>query len=193
MTNDSGKPNEESKLTDHNYDGIQEFDNPLPNWWVMIFAGSVIFAFLYLIHYTVGGGDTQNQELAHDLNLLPQTTEKEWQENELIGKIDQPEILSIGKTLYTAKCSACHGVSGEGVIGPNLTDHFWIHGKGLRKDIIQVVAKGVLEKGMPAWRETLSEDELLAVSGYIYSLKGSKPANPKAAQGEASPSGEEVN
>ena len=184
MSNDSDKPNQESNLTDHNYDGIREFDNPLPSWWLMIFVGTIIFSFIYLIHYTVGGGATQDQELAADLSLLPKATEKEWQESELMGKIDQPESLKAGLAVFTTKCSACHGAQAQGVIGPNLTDHFWIHGKGLRKDIIQTVTKGVLEKGMPAWGEVLSEEEILAVAGYIYSLKDSKPANAKAPQGE---------
>ncbi len=188
MSHDSDKPNNENeqepKLTDHNYDGIQEYDNPLPNWWVMIFAGTVIFSFIYFIHYTVGGGATQNQELATDLSLLPKSVDKEWNESELMGKIDQPESVKTGMSVFQSKCNACHGLEGQGVIGPNLTDRFWLYGKGLRKDIIQAIAKGVLEKGMPAWAESLSENELLAVTGYVYSLKDSKPDNPKEPQGQ---------
>ncbi len=187
MSHESDKPknenDQEPKLTDHNYDGIQEYDNPLPNWWMMLFAGTVIFSFIYFVHYTVGGGATQNQELANDLNLLPKTVDKEWQESDLLVKIDQPETVKMGMSVYSNKCSACHGPEGQGVIGPNLADHFWIHGKGLRKDIIHAVAKGILEKGMPAWEESLSEKELLAVTGYVYSLKDSKPTNPKEPQG----------
>jgi cytochrome c oxidase cbb3-type subunit III len=70
------------------------------------------------------------------------------------------------------------------VIGPNLTDHYWIHGTGDRKGIIQVVKKGVLEKGMPAWEGLLSDEEVLSVVGYVYSLRNTNPAQPKEPQGE---------
>lgn len=175
---------EDKNLTNHDYDGIREYDNLLPNWWVIIFCGTIIFGFIYSIHYMVGGGQTQAQELALDLSTLPQVTEKQWAESELQGKIDDPETLKSGMAVYGAKCSVCHGSEGQGTIGPNLTDRYWIHGKGERKDIIQIVTKGVLEKGMPSWEGILSEEEELSVTGFVYSLRNTKPANPKDPQGE---------
>jgi cytochrome c oxidase cbb3-type subunit III len=176
--------NEDKNLTDHDYDGIREFDNLLPNWWLMIFFGTIIFSFIYVLHYTVGGGQTQAQELAKGMEALPQAAEKIWTESELQGKVDSPEMLKMGMTVFSTKCSACHGVEGQGVIGPNLTDHYWIHGTGDRKGIIQVVKKGVLEKGMPAWEGLLSDEEVLSVVGYVYSLRNTNPAQPKEPQGE---------
>ena len=176
--------NENKNLTDHNYDGIREYDNRLPNWWILIFFGTIIFGFHYWIHYTLGGGQTQVQELAIDMSALPKVTERTWNEIELQGKTDGPELVKMGLAIYNSKCSVCHGPEGQGIIGPNLADNFWIHGKGERKDIIQVVVKGVLEKGMPAWEGILSEDEEFAVTGFIYSLRNTTPANPKAPQGE---------
>ena len=175
---------QEPKPMDHEYDGIQEFDNPLPNWWLMTFFGTIIFGFIYFIHYTYGGAQTQAQELQADLDALPKATEKVWDETELAAKVDQPDSLKQGSAVFVSKCSACHGAQGQGVIGPNLTDKFWIHGTGQRKDIAQVVTKGVLDKGMPSWSGLISDDEILSVVGYVYSLRGTNPANAKPPQGQ---------
>lgn len=169
--------------TDHEYDGIREYDNPLPNWWLMIFFGTIIFSFIYFAHYTFGGGQTQEEELAEDLSRLPKIAEKTFSESDLAGKVDQADVIAQGQAVFASKCGACHGAEGQGLIGPNLTDSFWVHGTGQRKDIAQVISKGVLDKGMPAWDGVLPENELLAVTGYIYSLRGTKPANPKAPEG----------
>lgn len=172
------------ELMDHEYDGIREYDNPLPSWWLMTFLGAIIFSFNYFIHYTWGGGQTQDQELAMHLEALPKALEKIWNENELVGKIDGNEMVMNGKMVFDSKCAACHGQEGQGVIGPNLTDRFWLHGQGQRKDIIHIIAKGVVEKGMPAWDGMISENEMLAVTGYVFSLKGKSPSNPKEPQGQ---------
>jgi cytochrome c oxidase cbb3-type subunit 3 len=175
---------QEPKLLDHNYDGIQEFDNLLPNWWLMTFLGTIIFGFIYFIHYNFGGAQTQVQELHADLDALPKATEKVFDEATLAAQVDQPESLKKGAAVFASKCSACHGPQGQGIIGPNLTDNYWLHGKGLRKDIAQTVTKGVLDKGMPSWSGLISDDEILQVVGYVYSLRGTHPQNPKPPQGE---------
>lgn len=174
----------DKNLTDHNYDGIREYDNKLPNWWVLIFLGTIVFGFLYFIHYTFGGADTQTQELAFEMEALPKVDEKLWDENELKEKSSGPEVLKVGQAVFSSKCSACHGLEGQGTIGPNLADSFWIHGKGQRKDILHVLHTGVLDKGMPAWEGLLTEEEEIAVTGFVYNLRNTKPANPKAPQGE---------
>lgn len=171
---------DDKNLTSHHYDGIREYDNLLPNWWLMIFFGTIAFGLIYFLHYASGSAVTQEQELAADLSALPKVSEKVWIESELQGKGD----MKIGQAIFISKCSACHGQEGQGVIGPNLSDKYWIHGKGLRKDIMQIVSTGVLEKGMPAWDGILSEDEEIAVTSYVYSLRNTQPVNPKAPQGE---------
>jgi len=176
--------NDEVRILNHNYDNIQEYDNPLPGWWLVTFFATIIFSFNYFIHYTWGGGQTQTQELAQHLDSLPKSQQKSWQEQDLIAQLTAEEVKMNGKMVYSAKCSSCHGQEGQGMIGPNLTDRFWIHGQGLRKDIIEVIAKGVVEKGMPAWDGMISENELLAVTGYVYSLQGQNPPNPKEPQGQ---------
>jgi len=176
-------------LTDHEYDGIQEYDNPLPTWWLWTFFLTIIFAFLYYIHYEFGGGPTLQQELAVAMKNLetaaaqhaPAVTETE----EILAEAAKdPKTIELGASTFTAKCAACHGPQLGGLIGPNLTDNFWLHGKGTRMDIAGIVRKGVPEKGMPPWEAMLSKDEVYGLVSYIVSKKGSNPANPKAPQGE---------
>lgn len=176
-------------LTDHEYDGIQEYDNPLPTWWLWTFFLTIIFAFLYYIHYEVGGGPTLKDELAVAMKNLetaaaqhaPAVTESE---EMLTDAMKDPKLAELGGAAFTAKCAACHGPQLGGLIGPNLTDNFWLHGKGTRMDIATVIRKGVPEKGMPPWESMLSKDEVYGLTAYILSKKGSNPANAKAPQGD---------
>jgi cytochrome c oxidase cbb3-type subunit 3 len=92
------------------------------------------------------------------------------------------ENVEKGKKTYLEKCMPCHGDQGQGIIGPNLTDDFWIHG-GKLMDIRQVILKGVLDKGMVPWEAVLKENEVQELVAFIYSLRGTNPANPKAAEG----------
>ncbi len=179
MSQDNRETNE---VMDHNYDGIEEYDNPLPNWWLVTFFGTIIFGFIYYVHYTFGGGMTLAQELEVVMKSLPKAVEQAWNEDDLKSKMGGPEVLAKGQAVFTSKCAACHGAHGEGVIGPNLTDKFWIHG-GQRADVMKVLVKGVTEKGMPAWVGMISDDEILHVAGFVYSLR-EKPVAGKAPQGE---------
>jgi len=176
-------------LTDHEYDGIQEYDNPLPTWWLWTFFLTIMFAFLYFIHYEFGGGPTLTQELAVAMKNIeaaavqhaPAVTESE---EMLAEAMKDPKLMELGGAAYTGKCAACHGPQLGGLIGPNLVDNFWLHGKGTRMDVTNVIRKGVPEKGMPPWESMLSKDEVYGLTAYILSKKGSNPANAKPPQGE---------
>ncbi|NJL24058.1 MAG: c-type cytochrome [Calothrix sp. SM1_5_4] len=175
-------------IENHEYDGIQEYDNPLPNWWMMTFLGAIIFGFIYWVHYEFGGGATLRQELQSDMAQVeslkknaPQPVETE---EELQKLLASAPVLEEGKQLYNAKCAACHGAQLQGLIGPNLTDEYWLHGEGTLLGIAQVIRKGVLDKGMPNWDTQLKSTEIKAVTAYVASAKGTNPPNPKAPQGE---------
>lgn len=168
----------------HDYDGIQELDNPLPNWWLATFFGTIIFSSIYYLHYMSGAGPTLKQEFEAQMKSLPQAVEKVLTEEELKGPFKSPDNIANGKVVFASKCSVCHGVEGQGIIGPNLTDKFWLHGLGQRKDILQTVQKGVVANGMPAWGDVLSESDAISVAAFVYSLRGTQPSNPKAPQGQ---------
>jgi cytochrome c oxidase cbb3-type subunit 3 len=185
-----------NKILDHDYDGIKEYDNPLPNWWLTTFFVTIIFAFIYYIHYQFGGGWTLDQHLQEELGYYQslqksssqaQKTGGQETEEQLAALMDQAEAQKSGQAIYMAKCAACHGDAGQGLVGPNLTDRYWIHGKGTRKDILQFIRVGVGEKGMPPWDTMLKPEDVIAVSAFTYALKGTQPGNPKAPQGEEVP------
>jgi mono/diheme cytochrome c family protein len=95
---------------------------------------------------------------------------------------DEPALKG-GAEIFKNFCAACHGQSGEGLVGPNFTDQFWLHG-GDFKDVCKTIVNGVPEKGMISWASQLKAGEIKQVASFILSLEGSTPANPKAPQGE---------
>ena len=176
----------------HEYDGIIEHDNPLPTWWLWSFFLAIIFAFIYYLHYEIAGGPTLTQELtvamaeldkakASQAALAPLETEESLQKS-----LQEPGLIELGAAQFSSKCAACHGNELQGLIGPNLTDKFWIHGHGDRMSMVKTIREGVPDKGMPPWGSVLKKNELYAVTAYILSKKGSNPAGAKEAQGEAS-------
>lgn len=182
-----------SKETDqiiagHEYDGIQELDNPMPDWWLYIFYATIIFAFIYWVHYEFGGGPNLDTELKNSMAQI-QSLKKDgpvFSEDSLAAAFTD-DAVNKGHAVYTAKCAVCHAPEGGGLIGPNLTDKFWIHGQGTRVDITQTIQVGVVEKGMPAWGEQISQDEIIQVASFVYSLKGKNVPGGKPAQGQEYP------
>lgn len=176
------------KVTDqsfaYDYDGIQEYDNPLPRWWLWLFAGSVVFAIAYIPYYHFGPGKLPTEVHAEDMaawNLLHPPTPLP-AEDALIAMESDP-VLASGRSIFATRCAACHAPDGGGQVGPNLADDYSIHGYS-RESIVKVVHDGVPAQGMIAWRDQLSPDELYAVSLFVYHLRGTTTANPKAPQGE---------
>lgn len=176
-------------IVDHEYDGIQEFNNPAPFWWQLFFYLSILFSIGYYLYYELGEGEssdtritTQMQEIenlqfVHQKSGLPS-------DEEFNSSISDVEKINLGKSVYLAKCSACHTADGGGLVGPNLTDDYWIHGSGKIKDIYKVIAEGVSAKGMPPWGPLLTPAELMQVAVFVKSLQGTRPAASKAPQGE---------
>ena len=103
-------------------------------------------------------------------------------ENTVAALTDQ-KSLAFGQEIFISKCAACHGQKGEGTVGPNMTDEYWLHG-GSIKNIFRTVYNGVPDKGMISWSNQLRPSEIQAVSSYILTLKGTNPPNPKAPQGD---------
>lgn len=178
-------------VLDHEYDGIEELDNPLPGWWLATFYITIVFSAFYFYYHNISGGgvvakkgydaemvayQTAKQEkiAAQSANLSPEQIAKDMQD---------PGKIAEGAKVYTANCAACHAADGGGDIGPNLVDNHWLNGDGSPMAIREVIDKGVTTKGMPAWGPVIGPEQLTQVSAYVVSLKGSKPAKPKAPQG----------
>ena len=174
----------------HDYDGIQELNNPLPGWWLMTFYITIVFAVVYYSYYTFFGGPTLDEELAQKMNVIQseqQIAEESAPEKSAdyyMSLVSNPEVLEKGKAEFMLKCMPCHGNNGQGLIGPNFTDDYWIHGDGSIPAILEVANNGVADKGMPPWKGVIPEDTLEAVAVYIYSLYGTEPEGAKPPQGE---------
>jgi cytochrome c oxidase cbb3-type subunit 3 len=180
---------QQDHLLDHAYDGIQEYDNPLPRWWLAIFWATIVFAPLYVLFFHFGPGmlDIERYDqammLATEQQMAAILAMGEIDEAMLASLMDDDSMMNGGRKIYTSRCATCHGMFGEGGIGPNLTDAYWLHGAQLM-DVYRTVREGVPAKGMLAWERQLRPAELLAVSSWVGSLLGTEPPNPKPPQGD---------
>lgn len=173
--------------SDHDFDGIQEYDNDLPPWWKMMFYVTIVFGIGYMLHYHVfRTGALQDEEYAMEMEHAAILAAKNADDPNAVTNYEvltDAAALESGKALYNTNCAACHGQEGQGTVGPNLTDEYWLHG-GDVNDIFKTVKFGVPAKGMVPWQGKLTKDQILEVSSYILSIQGSNPANAKEPQGE---------
>ncbi|HEB60311.1 MAG TPA: cytochrome C oxidase Cbb3, partial [Phycisphaeraceae bacterium] len=162
---------ERDKLFDHDFDGIKEYDNPLPTWWVWLWVGSMIFSVFYILWYHVGNGPSIYDKLEKENarfgdammakygNLKPD-------EETILKFMNDNDAMSAISSLFKGKCAQCHVADGSGNVGPNLTDDYYIHVKKIT-DIPDVITKGVLAKGMPPWEGQLTETQIVLLSSYV--------------------------
>ncbi|TXK33274.1 c-type cytochrome [Pontibacter qinzhouensis] len=173
--------------SNHDFDGIQEYDNDLPPWWKTMFYVTIVFAVGYMLHFHVlKTGALQAQEYEMEMEQAALFAALHADDPNAVTNytvLTDQAALEAGKTIYGQNCAACHGPEGQGTVGPNLTDEYWLHG-GDVNDVFKTVKYGVPSKGMVPWQGKLTKDQLLEVSSYILSLQGSNPANPKEPQGE---------
>ena len=188
---DDNKPDH---LLDHSYDGIQEFDNPMPRWWVYLFWATIIFSILYFFNvpgFGVGKGRIADYDRDIAAAASADAKRKAAQPagasgEQLAAMTKDASVVALGKQVFGQNCAACHRADAGGQIGPNLADDYWLHG-GTLEQIHKTVVDGVLEKGMPPWGKVLKPNQLDAVVAYIYTLRGTNPPNPKAPQGDLVP------
>ncbi|PIR23866.1 MAG: hypothetical protein COV44_00710 [Deltaproteobacteria bacterium CG11_big_fil_rev_8_21_14_0_20_45_16] len=177
-------------MRDHEYDGIQEYDNNLPRWWVYKFLITIAFAVVYMYWMQFSGSgkniwdEYMTDRTAYERDeMLRAAKNMRPSEEEFLALAADPLVLSSGELVFKERCASCHGLKGEGIVGPNLTDHYWIHGGSLM-EIANVVEKGVPEKGMVPWKGILKPDEIYAVIAYVHELNKKGEVEGKAAEGE---------
>lgn len=187
--NDDPKQQKDQLIEDHEYDGIREYDNPMPRWWLYLFYVSIAFSVLYWLNLPgIGTGKGRiaqyEQEMAEARERYgdPGAQLAQLGEADVQAVLSDPQRLEAGKKTYMTNCMPCHKADGGGSIGPNLVDDYWIHG-GTIDDRLKVVSNGVLEKGMPAWSTVLAPDQVAAVVAYVTTLHGTHPPGAKAPQG----------
>lgn len=189
INEDHAQADDFGQLTGHNYDGIQEYDNPTPAWWTWVFIASVFFAACYLFVMMVAAGDLSPEaeyERAAVANLKKKFGEigiLEPNAATIVQYMNEPEWLELGKNVYKANCVTCHGLNAEGNSGPNLTDDAYLNVKSI-EDIAMVIKDGAKAGAMPAWGNRLHPNEVVLVSSYVASLRGTNATGGKAAEGD---------
>lgn len=193
----SSNPNEDV-LTTHTYDGIQEYDNPMPGWWSFIFITNIVWAVVYVVGMSMDFLPDYQDDLRAEMVIqqrieeanraaLPPVTPEMLAEAAADGG-----VVALGAEVYAMNCATCHGSRGEGLIGPNLTDDAWLRGDDTMASLHEAIAGGT-PNGMPAWGPILLQEELVAVTAFTKSLQGTNPPNPKAPEGEPPSSPDESN
>jgi cytochrome c oxidase cbb3-type subunit III len=183
---------DEPLISGHNYDGIEEFDNPMPGWWVWMFVACILWTPVYILGvHQFGFINSYEDDLSSSQMELAQ-----WRadyeaanptavatEESIAPFVNVPQNIEAGATLFSTYCAMCHGAAAEGLIGPNLTDDYWIHGN-TNSNLFDVITNGVLEKGMTPWGAVLDVDQRSQVIAFIRSIHGSNPPGAKAPDGE---------
>lgn len=179
-------------MTDHEYDGIREFDNPTPGWWHWLFGASIVFSVLYLafFHFSVAGWTVEdawsNDQRAEFVRVFGSVGQLKTDDRSILKQMENPQFMTIAKAAFVGNCSACHAKDGGGLVGVNLCDDNFKNVKSV-SDIFKVITDGANAGAMPAWKRTFSDNERVILAAYVASLRGTQPGNPKAAEGPAIP------
>jgi cytochrome c oxidase cbb3-type subunit 3 len=181
---------EKDKLLDHEYDGIRELDNHMPVWWLWLFYFTIAFGVGYLFYYEVfEWGPDQHQK--YELEMAAAVEKYNLNENrESISDTfswtysEDEAVINKGKEIFMGMnnlCFTCHGSAGEGLVGPNLTDDYWLHGC-TPQEVAKSITEGFPDKGMVPFGSgaPMPNDDVNALISYIGSLQGTNPPNTKA-------------
>jgi cytochrome c oxidase cbb3-type subunit 3 len=172
----------------HVYDGIQEFDNKLPNWWLHTLYWAIAFSVVYWIYHEqsslVASDERQVQVAVAEIERARLASVDLSDNGKLWAMTTNPDFLASGKALFDQNCAACHGLDLKGGVGVSLVDATWVHG-GKPSDLFKTINDGVLAKGMPAWGALLGPQKILQIQAYILSHhtpNQDQVATPKGAQ-----------
>jgi len=166
----------------HEYDGIEEADNQLPNWWLWSLFGTIIFGFGYFAVYETFNWAPSPIEAYTQAKLEALDSGGDVTDEQLEEMTTDELMVSAGKATYQTFCVKCHGGSGEGRIGPNLTDEYWLAG-GSPVDVFQTILRGRTAKGMPEWGASLGGGKVKQVTAYVLTMRNTNVAG-KEPQGE---------
>lgn len=174
----------------HNFDGIHELNNPTPPWWKWGFIFTICFGVVYFWRTEIShSAPSQLEELAaaeEKAAIAKQEYLKKAANNideNNVTMLTDPADIAAGQKMFISNCAPCHGPQGQGVVGPNLTDDYWLHG-GKLNEVFKTIKYGVADKGMKSWQEDFSPKQLAQVACYIKTLHGTNPPNAKEPQGQ---------
>ena len=179
-------------LQEHEFDGIQEYDNPTPGWWYLIFFATFVFSIWYFLYYHMSNistpvavefkeatADDMKKRFAEIGDLKPDAAT-------VLRFMNNPGWLEFGASIFKTNCVSCHGANGQGQVGPNLTDDYY---KNVTKidEIPQVIANGAANGAMPAWKTRMHPNEVVLVASYVASLRGKNLPGPRGTEGTVIP------
>ena len=179
---------EQAKVREHTFDGIQEFDNRLPNWWLWILYGSIVYAIGYwILFHTLAVVPHPVDRFAADMKAAEEARLAELaaggvSDESLTLMASMDDIVAEGRQHFVTYCVVCHADQGQGSVGPNLTDEYWLHG-GSPMDILDTVMDGVPAKGMAAWGGQLGPRRVEQAVAYVLTLRNTHVAG-KGPEGE---------
>ena len=178
----------------HDYDGIEELNNPLPRWWLATFFGTIVFAVVYYGYFQLGPGPSSEETLERRMEKVTEAQVASTaalsaadEEYDVAAMLADEEVLATGKVRFQETCVACHGENGGGSVGPNLTDDYWVHSRGGMPGILASIRQGFPDKGMPPWGGIIPAEEHAPLAAYVISLRGTNPPNAKAPEGQLIP------
>lgn len=169
-----------AKLLDHEFDGIQEYDNPIPGWLGALFGITILVGIVYALYYPArpghqgiagwsSSGQYDKQMETEETKYAPLRAEAEKKTLEALQALTEDQTtLTKGHEVYALRCAPCHGDNAEGRVGPSLSDSEWLYG-GDPKSVLHSIREG-RPKGMPKWKTELSTDDIQNVAAYVLSL-----------------------
>lgn len=152
-------------------DGIEEYDNPLPAWWIGLFYFTIGWAVVYGIQYHFVNNDSFSKRYDREAAAYNEQFPNAGKAPEVSVGAVTPEMIASGREIYTTNCVACHGQDLKGGVGPDLTDSTWIHG-GTLSSITKTINDGVPEKGMITWGPVLGPEKVAQVAAFVHSSGG---------------------
>jgi cytochrome c oxidase cbb3-type subunit III len=180
FANRTREQNKEGNTTGHVYDGIEEYDNPLPAWWFMMFVITIVFGVGYLIVYPGMGnfkgilGWTQLEQHEREVSRAEEKY-RDMRDRYLAMPIEEiaadPAVRKMGMRMFSNNCAQCHGSDAKGAYGfPNLTDDDWLYGG--TPDAIKATLVNGRQAAMPPWGSILGDQGILETTEYVQSLSG---------------------
>ena len=168
---EDGSLYEDIIIEGHDYDGIQEYDNPMPGWWIWIFIATVVWSIFYIAAIGVGWVDgyegrlAKEQRALNEVRMAAAISTPTMDEETLAAAMNNPDLIELGQNTYARSCAACHAADGSGGIGPALNNDVWVHG-GEPLQVYTIIREGVPAQGMPAHGH-FTDDQVAGLVAFI--------------------------
>ena len=181
---------EKNEVRDHEFDGIREYDNPMPRWWLRLFWATFWFSLAYVAWFHSRNDRDVIDEYDADMQAY---YERQTAELLALGEIDEKMLATFmrnksamaeARTTWASTCVICHRADASGDIGPNLTDSHWL-GENTLMAIYTTVRDG--RKKMPPWGKKMRPDLVMAMAAYVGTLRETHVPGGKAPEGTLLP------